>query len=147
MRLRGVQRQAARGRDVGGRAEFDVVGLKLKEETVFLCEVTTHLGGLLYVTSEKTKQRVKAKLDRQKAYARDHLGHFKTVRFMLWSPVVRSEKVKVALKRLQEREALEPIFNDEYTRRIEILKSLAKKETRDTGNPFFRALQLIEHLR
>jgi hypothetical protein len=36
---------------IEGLAEFDVVGLRFSDSTAYICEVTTHLGGLLYGTS------------------------------------------------------------------------------------------------
>jgi hypothetical protein len=39
------------------------------------------------------------------------------------------------------------IINEEYTRCIDELKIKAKELTNDLGNPFFRVLQILEHLK
>lgn len=42
---------------------------------------------------------------------------------------------------------LELIINKEYTNKISELRVLARKTTNDSGNDFFRALQILEHLK
>jgi hypothetical protein len=127
-----------------GLAELDVVGLKFAVSEAYLCEVTTHLDGLQYGTYETTVKKVKDKVDRQKIYAEKNLQHFKTIHFMLWSPVVRKGVLTDALSEI---DGLELVINQEYTRRVQELQEAAKTTTRDTGNPFFRVLQLLAHLR
>ena len=63
---------------------------------------------------------------------------------MLWSPVV---PVGYITEHLNEVNSLELIINGEYKRRIEELKVLARKTTHDARNPFFRILQIMEHMR
>lgn len=64
---------------------------------------------------------------------------------MFWSPIVPSglvEKLKDA-----ELSGLEVVVNKKYTERVDALRLIAKKELKDFGNPFFRALQILEALR
>src|SRR2546425_5073707 len=75
------------GGGLKGLEELDVVGLRLKDHTVFLCEVTTHLWGLRHKTSAKAVERMKKKHERQRQYAQDYLRQF-TPKYMMWSPVV-----------------------------------------------------------
>jgi hypothetical protein len=42
---------------------------------------------------------------------------------------------------------LQLIINDEYTKCVDELRELARKQTHDSGNPFFRTLQILEHLK
>jgi hypothetical protein len=42
---------------------------------------------------------------------------------------------------------VETIINGEYKKRIEQLRLMAKDATHDAGNPFFRMLQIMEHMR
>ncbi len=42
---------------------------------------------------------------------------------------------------------LEAVINAGYTKRVRELEAAARKTRRDTGNPFFRALQILAHLR
>ena len=132
------------GGGLEGLAELDVVGLKFDDRIAYLCEVTTHLDGLQYGTYATTIQRVKDKFKRQQAYARKHLPQFKKVHYMFWSPVVR---VGALTKALAQIDGLQFVINEAYTACVRELEAKAKETTRDTGNPFFRGLQIMAHLR
>ena len=130
---------------VEGMTEIDVIGLRFGDQTAFLCEVATHLDGLNYGSFADTVSRInKKKFDRQRAYAASNLHSFSTHRFMLWSPRVAAGALTVFFDELQ---GLELVINKEYTARVEKLRILAKATTKEIGNPFFRSLQLLEHLR
>ena len=125
--------------------ELDVIGMNFKTDTVFICEVTTHLHGLRYGNSYKvTFKKIQNKHERQVAYAKESLKTFKRKRFMFWSPRVPKGKLTEKLSSLKN---LELIINEEYTAKIDQLRAVAKKTTNDMGNPFFRTLQILEHLR
>jgi hypothetical protein len=123
---------------------LDVLGLDFTNSRAYLCEVTTHICGLLYGSSkEETIDRISNKYQRQQRYAREHLTHFKDVRFMLWSPVVQ----KGVRQELEKLTGLELVINGDYKRRVEEMRRIAAKETYDAKNPFFRILQILEHMR
>jgi hypothetical protein len=63
---------------------------------------------------------------------------------MFWSPVVPKGYLT---KELEKIDGLEIIINKEYARCIDELRIKAKELTNDVGNPFFRMLQILEHLR
>ena len=131
----------------GGREglnELDVVGLDFKNKIAYLCEVTTHIRGLLYKDKETTVERIKTKYKRQEEYANKHLSDFSNRHFMFWSPVVPEGHITSELKKI---DGLELVINEEYAQYIDELKEKAKKKTNDEGNPFFRMLQILEHLR
>ncbi len=132
------------GGGLKGLGELDVVGLNFNSNTAYLCEVTTHIRGVLYKNNQETVRRIKKKYARQKDYAKNYLSNFKNHKFMFWSPVV---PVGYITKHLAEIEGLELVINGEYKKRIEQLRLLAKKTTHDARNPFFRMLQIIEHMR
>lgn len=132
------------GGGLKGLGELDVVGLNFKSDTAFLCEVTTHIRGLQYKNNQESVSRVKKKYKRQIEYAEKYLANFKNHRFMFWSPVV---PVGYITEHLVGIEGLELIINGEYKKRIEQLRVLAKNTTHDARNPFFRMLQIIEHMR
>ena len=48
---------------------------------------------------------------------------------------------------LAEIDGLELVINEEYAKRVDDLQALARKLKNDTGNPFFRVLQILGHLR
>ncbi|QDV50305.1 hypothetical protein [Gimesia fumaroli] len=127
-----------------GLNELDVIGFNFDTETAYLCEVTTHIGGLLYVNNQETISRIKKKHQHQKAYAKQHLTKFAHHEFMFWSPVV---PVGYLTNHLEKMKTLDVIINGEYKKRVEELKTLAKNTTYDARNPFFRMLQIMEHMR
>ena len=132
------------GGGLKGLSELDVVGLNLHTSTAYLCEVTTHIRGLLYKNNQETVKRIKNKHERQKEYASIYLTNFKKHKFMFWSPVV---PVGYITEHFNQMDSLEVIINGEYKRRIEELRLLAKNTTHDVNNPFFRTLQIMEHMR
>ena len=132
------------GGGLKGLSELDVVGLNLHTSTAYLCEVTTHIRGLLYKNNQETVNRIKKKHERQKEYASIYLTNFKKHKFMFWSPVV---PVGYLTKHFNQMTSLEVIINSEYKRRIEELRQLAKNTTHNVNNPFFRTLQIMEHMR
>ena len=132
------------GGGLEGLGEIDVVGLTFEDQTPFLCEVTTHLEGLQYGTYKTTILRIKKKFAHQKSFAQKRLTHFKNINFMFWSPVVPEG---VLTRNLAEIDGLQLVINGAYTDKVGELEQEAKNTTRDTGNPFFRVLQLLAHLR
>ncbi len=132
------------GGGLRGLEELDVLGLDFKSSTAYLCEVTTHIRGLLYQNNKETVRRIASKHRRQVEYAREYLANFSNHVFMFWSPVVPEGYITRGLRGIP---GLELVINGEYKRRIEMLRELAKRTTHDTRNPFFRMLQILEHLR
>ena len=62
---------------------------------------------------------------------------------MFWSPYVPIGYVTDNLAGVND---LELVINGEYKRRVEELKSRAGETTHDVKNPFFRMLQIMEHM-
>lgn len=127
-----------------GLQEFDIIGLNLKTKTTYICEATTHIQGVLYGSYENTVKKIKQKYLNQKSYAKNHLGEFKYFHYMFWSPRVPIGKLS---KALMEIDGLELIINENYTNKVDQLKQKAKVIKKDIGNPFFRTLQILAHLR
>jgi hypothetical protein len=63
---------------------------------------------------------------------------------MFWSPVVREGYLTKELKKI---DGLELVINETYALYVGELQQLANKITYDTGNPAFRLLQILKHLR
>jgi hypothetical protein len=127
-----------------GLSEIDVVGLRFADHTAFICEVATHLDGLNYGSYGETAKRVLAKYERQRRHSSDHLSMFTTTQFMLWAPRV---PVGALTQRLAQANGLVVVTNEDYAKRVLELRRIARSTTRDIGNPFFRALQILEHLK
>lgn len=132
------------GGGLAGLDELDVIGLDFKNKVAYLCEVTTHITGLLYIDNATTVRRVKQKYEKQRKYAEDYLKDFPSRHFMFWSPVVPQGYLTEEFHKIN---GLELVINEEYTTRIRELRLKAKEMANDTGNPFFRVLQILEHLR
>ena len=133
------------GGKLAGLNELDVMGLDFKNKTAYLCEVTTHLDGLKYQSGKRTTiESVRNKYAQLREYADTHLPRvFPKRHFMFWSPVV-SAGIEMELKEI---DGLELVINKDYTAYVRLLQELAKKGTYDTGNPTFRVLQILGHLR
>lgn len=127
-----------------GLGELDVVGLNFETNTAYLCEVTTHLDGLLYGTNERTIEKIKDKFSRQQAYAMNHLKNFRHIEYFFCSPVVPKGYLTSGLEKIEN---LSLIINNDYSKIIEELREKARKSKNDVGNPFFRTLQILEHLK
>lgn len=132
------------GGGLEGRGELDVVGLNFKNKTAYICEVTTHILGLLYKNKVESVERVRRKHDRQRQYAKNFLSIFKTHRFMFWSPVVPKGYLTTNLAKIEN---LDLVINGRYKDCIEELRKLARTATHETQNSSFRVLQILEHLR
>jgi hypothetical protein len=133
------------GGGMKGLGELDVVGLDFTSGTAILCEVTTHLGGLEYGKGyEETAKRLRDKYHRQQEYAKESLANFPLKRYMFWSPRVPEGRLLELLKQI---DGLELVVNAKYTECMGALRQEARSTMRDIGNPFFRALQILEHLR
>jgi hypothetical protein len=130
---------------LAGLAEIDVVGLNSLEHAAYLCEVTTHLGGIQYVKNyERTAEKIATKFRTLQKYAANYLHEYRTIKYIFWSPCVPKGRL---LDMLYLNKGLEIVINQEYKTRIDRLRKEARLTTRDIGNPFFRALQILEHTR
>ena len=132
------------GGGLAGLEELDVIGFHFASSTVYLCEVMTHIRGLLYKSNKDTVKRVADKHIKQMNYARSQLAQFEHKVFMFWSPYV---PVGFVTTNLQTISGLELVVNGEYKRRVDELQALARKNRQDTGNPVFRVFQILGALR
>jgi hypothetical protein len=129
------------GGGLKGLGELDVVGLDFKINKAYICEVATHIRGINYGGNQETVARILRKHERQQEYAREYLKCFPNVEFMFWSPVVPKGYITTELTKTP---TLTLVINEEYKRCIDALKKLAVAETHDSGNIFFRYLQILE---
>ena len=129
---------------LAGLNEIDVVGFNFNNKIAYLCEVTTHIRGVLYKDNKTTVEKIKTKYLKQKDYAEKYFSDFPERHYMFWSPVVPKGYITDELKKI---DGLELYINKEYTEAIKQLKERAKNSTNDFENPFFRVLQILEHLK
>ncbi len=134
-----------RGGRLEGLNELDVIGINFKNNSVYLCEATTHITGLLIKDYKTTITKIEQKHERQKEYYKKYLKNFSVPCFMFWSPLV-SKKQMEKLEKNKNLNNLDFITNEKYASCINELKKKAMEITYDTGNPFFRMLQIIERI-
>jgi hypothetical protein len=133
------------------QGEIDVVAVKPQDagrpRLVYVCEVTTHIGGMARATVAK----IPAKLSRLREFA-DMTFPDEEHRFQWWSPYVSSGATTTGFERLSaewkaEGRSLEFVINDEYTRRTAQLVEHARKNPSTTNEPAYRMLQMLTRLR
>ena len=131
------------GGGLAGLHELDVVGLDFRNKIAYICEVTTHIQGLVIGDRVRTIKKLQAKFRTQRKYAELYLSDFPNRHFMFWSPVVNP----ACLGDLKQVRGIELVVNKDYADCIEELRQKARKATHNTENIFFRTLQILEHLR
>lgn len=165
-----------RSDEPGNQMEADVVAIdnggESGESEVYICEVVTHMDGGLYSGSPDEDGwwteylNTKSYHHSLETLWRKFLDDYEYVdrafpttdnySFQFWAPVVKGGKKGGALIRgldkLSEKfeektdENLELVINQDYTRRIDVLREKAEGDTSDYGAPAFRFLQIIENL-
>ncbi len=147
-----------------GQGEIDVLALKMAEKRAYLCQVTTHLGGMSYGGKDEqsdpdksgrsydgTVSKIRKKWNRDIRYVEDCLEGFET-EMMLWTLKASEEYVvqplTVLAAELMKKHPLtiSIIANAEYARRIHQLEAKAKRTTKQTANSAFRILQILARL-
>jgi hypothetical protein len=135
----------APGGGLRGLKELDVIGLKFSNNTAYLCEVTTHLKGLLIGKGyDSTIRKIREKHQWQVEYAQVQLRAFRPD-YQFWSPWVPEGRL---LRGLEQILGLQLVVNKDYTARVEELRARARAhQPSPTSNMAFRLIQIIEHLR
>jgi hypothetical protein len=137
------------------QGELDVVALKTgPPREVWLCEVTTHVGGMLYpgpAGADGTPQKLRDKLQRAREFAAVTFPD-EHPRFEIWSPYVPVGKLTNAFESMRaEAQDMEIdlafVINDDYTARLRELVDHAGQNSSATAEPAYRMLQVLTHLR
>lgn len=118
------------------------------EKKVYLC-VVTHLRGMLYSGGNiATLKKLKKKFQAVEEYSESIFPNFEKI-MMLWSPYVPRGMLTEGLEDIQKELEIniELVINEVYTQKINELRDRAKEDTKGRGEPFYRALQILEHLR
>ena len=158
-----------RSKEDGQQMELDVLGVESGEgrQTVYGCEVVTHLDGLNYSgtpdtndwaaygneTYQYTLQRLWEKFEADYALLKSVFDEDETYRLQFWSPVVPEGYLTDGLAELQRRfEAeygvtIDLVINQKYAVRVAELRQKASATKKSYDEPAFRFLQILEHLR
>jgi hypothetical protein len=121
-----------------GLNELDVVGLRFKDKTAYVCEVTTHTKGM----NKSAELKLPSKLKAQRNYANANLKNFKKIKYMVWSPKVQAKTLQNIYDK-NNLESVELIVNEKYLSALTELNEFAKTNKKDTSNPFIRFLQIM----
>jgi hypothetical protein len=128
-----------------GLRELDVIGLKFSNDRAYLCEVTTHLEGLLIGKGyDSTIKKIREKHEWQVEYAQKQLRAFTPV-YQFWSPRVPEGALLQGLKQIP---GLRLVVNSDYTKRVDELRARARQhKPSPTSNMAYRLIQILEHLK
>jgi len=144
------------------QGEMDVVGINLDTNTVYLCEVAIHLGGLQYtdpqISQPDNVNKFLKKFENSISYAQRNFPELNQV-FMLWSPIVRKSRETAKHNQMRDIENirdkikqkhginLEIVVNEKFLECISKLREVAKKESKEIKTPIMRFLQIEEKLK
>lgn len=163
-----------RSREQGNQLELDVLAIHSENghQTVYACEVITHVNGMLYVGTpstdrweefgndnyQRTLERIWEKFETDFEYVTDVFDTADEYVFQLWSPVApeghRTSGLKVLQPKLEKELnsrsetncTVDLCYNEGYTERIDALRDEAKTDAGGSGNRAFRFLQILENL-
>jgi len=145
---------------VDTQGEIDVVGINLKEQRVYLCEVAIHLiTGLQYTkgTAPNNVQKLTEKLNRDIQYATKFFPKYKK-HVMLWSPIVKAGKDSSKYSQVRDIEEIksnisnehgievEFIINQKFLSCLQEMREFAAKTTAELKCPVMRFMQIEERL-
>lgn len=158
-----------RSKEVGQQMELDVLGVGTVDgtQTVYGCEVVTHIDGLHYSGTPNTDEWAEygnddyqytlehlwEKFHQDYALLTDVFDRADTYALQFWSPVVPQGYLTDGLAELQRRfEAkhdvtIDLVINGEYADRVYDLRQKASTTKKSYDEPAFRYLQILEHLR
>jgi hypothetical protein len=159
-----------RSKEAGRQMEIDVLGVESTsgEQTVYACEVVTHLHGTLYSGTpdeegwwtdygnesyQYTLKRLWDKFDEDYDLLTNVFDDADTYVLQFWSPVVPNGILTDGLDELQQRfeseygVEIDLMINEEYTNRVDEIRQRASETKKSYDEPAFRFLQILEHLR
>lgn len=144
----------------GIQGEIDVIGIRLADRVVYVCEVAIHLvTGLQYVKAKRPDNvaRLTAKFRKDVGYVRSAFPEYQHF-FQLWSPVVRNQRegskanqtedvqAVVATIKKELKATIEPVINETFQKALDELRAAAATETKELDSSVMRFLQVEEHL-
>ncbi|QLG62003.1 hypothetical protein [Halorarum salinum] len=158
-----------RSKTQGEQTEIDVIGINSTngEQVIYACEVITHLHGTIYPGTPSTNrwkefgnegyqftlEKLWKKFEADHKYVTEIFDDADEYIFQLWAPIIPQGYLTDGLARLaqdfedENDHTIELVINEGYTERVTELRELAGEEKKDYGEPAFRFLQILEHLR
>lgn len=156
--------------------EVDVIGVDTDrdtgEQTVYVCEVVTHMDGDLYSGTPNTDkwndvannddyrhslEKLERKFTNDHQYAQQTFPGSDQYVYQLWAPVVKGwqnggdliDGLNALADDFEEQTGyvLELVINQDYSARVDELREQAREDTSNYGTPAFRFLQILENLK
>lgn len=159
----------SRSKEDGEQMEIDVVAIDSSNgtQTVYACEVLTHLNGSAYSGTPETEkwtdygndsyqyslEKLESKFRSDYDYVTRVFDDADEYVFQLWAPSLSDGYLTDGLEKLstdfeaEYGESIDLVINEAYTERVDELRALAAEDTKSYGEPAFRFLQILEHLR
>lgn len=134
-----------------GQGELDVLGMRIPDKRVWLCEVAIHLDGLEYGKGyEGSRDKVQQKIDRAEVLAQ-RLFSEQQATYEFWTPRVPKGLAAMLTELEQSYTArgldVSMVMNERFTDRINVLRERAARNMKATAEPAYRLLQILAHLR
>ena len=147
---------------IDGGGDVDVIGIDVDRQKVFVCEVAIHLiTGIQYVNPQTRRpdntNRFTKKFEKDVDYIRNHFPDH-DYHFMLWSPVVKNQKKGTKYNQAQSLQEvvenlrasrgveIELVINEVYSEKINDLRQVARKESKELSSSVMRVFQIEEKL-
>ena len=141
---------------VESQGEIDVVGINLKEKSVYICEVAIHLiTGLRYGNNV---MKLTEKLSRDIDYANNFFPDYDK-HVMVWSPIIKKGQVNAKHSQARDVEEIKSNISNKYGIDVEFvinenflyclseMRVFAQKQTAELQCPVMRFMQIEEHLK
>ena len=146
---------------IESQGEIDVVGINLKEKTVYICEVAIHLiTGLQYTKNSAPNNvlKITEKLSRDIDYANTFFSEYKK-HIMFWSPIIKKGQVGAVHSQIRDVEEIksnifnkygivvEFIINETFLSCLSEMRDFAQNETSELQCPIMRLMQIEGRLK
>ena len=116
--------------------EIDVIGISMKNNSAYLCEVKTHITGFNKTGRTDRVKLINSQFAAMNDYAKRNLSNMRKCEKMFWALKVTNKDL---LQALNNNYASKNIFiNNEYTDAMKRLANHAEKSTSEYKNPFLR---------
>lgn len=159
-----------RSKEAGRQMEIDVLGVESKdgEQTVYACEVVTHIHGSLYSGSpsedgwwseygndsyQHSLERIWHKFEEDYDLVTEVFDDADEYKLQFWSPYISKGHLTDGLDEMTRQfeneydEEIDLVINNTYSERVNELRDRASETKKSFDEPAFRFLQILEHMR
>lgn len=157
-------------KEAGRQMEVDVLRVESTdgEQTVYACEVVTHIRGSLYSGSpdeegwwnkygnesyQHSFERIFHKVEEDYELVTEVFDDAEGYKLQFWSPYVSEGYLTEGLEEMKQQfksdydEQIDLVINDRYAKRVKKLRDRASETKKSYDEPAFRFFQILEHMR